>query len=69
VLVDGQQVPATELEGSNSTHAYIYFTYGQSEHEIIIVPEYPTAIALSITLIAVATITAMTVKKRNKSRT
>jgi len=65
VLVDWQPVPAAILTESNSTHAYLYFTYGQSEHELIIIPEYSTITLLLITAIAITTVTAITVKKRN----
>jgi parallel beta-helix repeat protein len=65
VLVDGQPVVATELAESNSTHAYLYFTYEHSEHEVIIVPEYPlTAACLMIAIIFFATITTTKTKPR-----
>jgi parallel beta-helix repeat protein len=69
VLVDWQQVPATELAESNSTYAYVYFTYGQSEHTVVIVSEYPTTTALGATVIAGATITAITAKRRSRRKT
>jgi parallel beta-helix repeat protein len=66
VLVDWHQVPAAELEESNSTHAYLYFTYGQSEHETVILPEYPSATFLSITIMAITTVAIIAAKKRSK---
>lgn len=68
VLVDGTQVPVSELRESNSTHAYLYFTYKQSEHEVIIVSEYATAF-LAATMMAFATfITATTRAKQRHSQ-
>jgi parallel beta-helix repeat protein len=65
VLVDGRPVIATELAESNSTHAYLYFTYEQSEHdEVTIVPECTAAACLTIAIISPATIIAA----RNKTR-
>ena len=55
VLVDNQPVPATELAGSNSTYAYLYFTYNHSTHEITIVPE----LSLPMTLLLLTTATAL----------
>jgi parallel beta-helix repeat protein len=69
VLVDGLQTPATELVESNITHAYIYFTYGQSEHEIVIVPEYPMIASLIIMTFAISIITTMKAKKTRKTKT
>jgi hypothetical protein len=56
VLVDGQPIIATELAGSNSTHAYLYFTYQHSEHQVIIVPEYPLDTACLTVAIIFSTI-------------
>jgi len=55
VLVDDQPVLATELPGSNSTYAYLYFAYKHSMHEVIIVPE----LSLPMVLLLFTTATAL----------
>jgi len=53
VLVDGQPVNATELPISNNTHAYLYFTYVHSKHEVIVtIPEFPLILIIPIFMIA-----------------
>jgi hypothetical protein len=44
-----------EISGSNSTHAYIYFTYEHSVHEVVIIPEFSSA--LVVLLFAAITLT------------
>jgi len=39
VMVDEEVVNATELPISNSTHAFLYFTYFHTTHEVTIVPK------------------------------
>jgi len=63
VLVDWQEVPATELPISSSTHSYLYFTYNHSMHEVIIVPEFPTLTSMLLILI-VLTVTIAIYKRR-----
>jgi parallel beta-helix repeat protein len=55
VLVDWQEVRAMEISGSNSTHAYIYFTYEHSVHEVVIIPEFSSAFI--VLLFAAVTLT------------
>jgi parallel beta-helix repeat protein len=52
VLVDWQETPASELEASNTTHAYVYFTYEHSTHEVTIVPEFAPALIILVFIIA-----------------
>lgn len=58
VLVDEQPVNATELPVSNSTHVFLYFTYTQSTHQVIVtIPEFPPlilAIFMLATLLTIA---------------
>lgn len=54
VLVDWDEVPISELSTSNSTHAYIYFTYHHSTHEIIVLPEFSSLAIKSLSLLATA---------------
>ncbi len=52
VLVDWKVVPAHQLDASNSTHAYLYFTYNHTKHEVIIIPEFTLTIVLPLFLTA-----------------
>jgi parallel beta-helix repeat protein len=63
VFVNGTEVPYTLLPESTSTNSYLYFTYHHSTQEIIIAPEFPSFLILSLFLIATL-LTAMIYKKR-----
>jgi parallel beta-helix repeat protein len=52
VLVDCTMVPAHQLNASNSTHAYLYFTYNHTKHEVIIIPEFTLTLILPLFLTA-----------------
>jgi parallel beta-helix repeat protein len=65
VLVDWHEVSATELPFSNSTHAYLYFTYNHSTHEVVIVPEFPSSLILP--LFITTTLLAVIVYRRKHS--
>jgi hypothetical protein len=66
VLVDNQPVLATELAGSDSTYAYLYFVYNHSTHEVTIVPELslPMVLLLFMTATALVVLHARSVRKR-----
>jgi parallel beta-helix repeat protein len=66
VLVDWQEVTVKELPISNSTHAYLYFTYNHSTKEVIIIPEFPSFLILP--LFMTATLLAVVVYKRKPQR-
>jgi len=52
ILIDGlPPIMEKELPLSNSTHAYIYFTYSLTTHEVIIVPEFSTTMILTLLII------------------
>ncbi len=54
VLIDEGQTPTLFLNSSlydNGTHAWIYFSYAHSTHEIIIVPESPPSFTLLLLMI------------------
>ena len=52
VLIDGlPPVMEKQLPLSNSTHTYLYFTYFHSEHQITIIPEFPTTVILALVII------------------
>jgi len=63
VFVNGTEVPYTLLPESTSTNSYLYFTYHHSTQEVIITPEFPSFLILSLFLIATL-LTAMLYKKR-----
>jgi nitrous oxidase accessory protein len=62
VLVDGNP-PLTTNNWTDNTYTYIYFTYLHSEHEVVIIPEFPTALILMPFL----TITLYTIILRRKN--
>jgi parallel beta-helix repeat protein len=61
VLVDGEE-PLMMNNWTDGIHTYVYFTYLHSEHEVIIVPEFPawTSLLILITL----TVTIALYKRR-----
>jgi len=65
VLVDGIEVNTTELPISNSTYAFLYFTYTHGSHQIIIVPEFSIVIVLPMTTALL--LLSVFLQKRKKS--
>ncbi|MEM2145967.1 MAG: NosD domain-containing protein [Candidatus Jordarchaeaceae archaeon] len=63
------EVPAYELPYSNNTHAYIYFSYNQTEqkNEIIIVPEY-SSITFLLMVITAPLVSAIFLNVKKKKR-
>jgi parallel beta-helix repeat protein len=61
VLVNGEEVDATLLDISNSTHTYLYFTYKLSTKHVVIIPEFPSA--LTLPLFTIATLIAVVLMK------
>jgi parallel beta-helix repeat protein len=51
VFVNGTEVQCNLLPCSNSSYSYLYFTYSHSTEQIIIVPEFPSFITLSLFMI------------------
>ena len=49
VLVDG--IPQTTNNWTDTTYTYIYFTYLHSQHEIVIIPEFPSTVILPLLMI------------------
>lgn len=68
VLIDYEEITAYELSASNSTHAYLYFTYKHSkqEHDVIIVPEFSHVLIL---LMLVVFCTLVPILKKTKAKT
>jgi len=66
VFVNEIEVPHTLLQGSNSTHSYLYFIYNHSTQEVIIIPEFPTWISMLLTLIILAV--GVTIYKRMRTQ-
>jgi len=71
VFVSGREVPHTLLPCSNGTHSYLYFTYSHSTLEVIIIPEFPSALILPSlmmsTLVAVILTREIQFKKQRKT--
>ncbi len=53
IFVNGTEVSPTLLPISNSTLSHLYFTYEHSTQEIIIIPEFPSLIALPLFMTAI----------------
>jgi nitrous oxidase accessory protein len=51
VVVDSQEAQTNELTVSNKTHAYIYFTYTHSRHEVLIIPEINSAMIMAFFMV------------------
>jgi parallel beta-helix repeat protein len=54
VLVDWNPVSVQKLAASNGTHAYLYFSYAHSKHEVVIIPEFPPIIMLLLMMVLVS---------------
>jgi len=63
VLVDG--IPQTTNNWTDNTYTYIYFTYLHSQHEIVIIPEFPLILILPL-LIITTVIKKKLINKREK---
>ncbi len=63
VFVNGTETSYTTVY-ANSTHNYIYFTFTHSTQEIVIVPEFPAFLILSILMIT--TLLSIQIHKRKK---
>jgi parallel beta-helix repeat protein len=64
VFVNGTEVRYTLLPGSNSTQSYLYFTYHYSTQHVIIIPEFPSFLTLSLFLIT--TLFSALIRKKRK---
>jgi hypothetical protein len=63
ILIDGSPpLQQKELPISNETHTYLYFTYNNTTHSIIVIPEFPTILPLLIIVLSIPTV--MTIRKR-----
>jgi len=65
VFVNGTEVTYDLLPCSNSTHSYLYFTYNLSTQEVIVIPEFPSFLILS--LFMTATLVTVIVYRRKHS--
>ncbi|HVP17299.1 MAG TPA: NosD domain-containing protein [candidate division Zixibacteria bacterium] len=66
VFVNGTQVQYSLLPSSNSSISYLYFTYGHSSEQVIIVPEFPAP--LNLAMFMLATLLAVAIYKKRHSR-
>lgn len=64
VLVDGE-TPLDVRNWTDSTNTYIYFTYLHSEHEVVMIPEFPVAAILP--LFVIIALCAALLKKKIKT--
>jgi parallel beta-helix repeat protein len=65
VFVNGTKVQCNELNCSNSTHAYLYFNYTHSTKEVIIIPEFPSFITVSL-FMSLTLCAAIALRKRRE---
>ena len=68
VTIDNGQTPVTyynETLFDNSTHRWIYFTYLHSEHQVEIIPEFPSFLILPLFMIATVLAVMVYRKKHN----
>jgi parallel beta-helix repeat protein len=65
VFVNGTQVQYSLLPSSNSTSSYIYFTYGHSTEQVIILPEFPDSLILAMFMLAM--LSAIVIHKKTHS--
>ncbi len=64
VLVN--ESPATFKNWTDTENTYIYFTYTHSEHEVIIIPEFPSAMLLPLLMLFTMFAIILTKKNLNK---
>jgi len=53
VFVNGTEVSCNLLPCSNSTYSYLYFNYTHSTQEVIIIPEFASAMVLPLFTISI----------------
>jgi len=65
VFVNGTEVSCNFLSCSNSTYSYLYFNYVHSTQEVIIIPEFPSFLILSL-FIMTALLVAILCRRKQK---
>jgi parallel beta-helix repeat protein len=68
VFVNGTQVKYSLLPVSNSSISYLYFTYGQSTEQVIIMPEFPEPLILAMFMLATLMTVAIYKKRQSRSQ-
>jgi parallel beta-helix repeat protein len=66
VLLNGEPYPFKNWTDSENT--YIYINYTHSTHEIVIIPEYPSTIILTIFMLTTTVLAVLTRNRRLKHR-
>jgi parallel beta-helix repeat protein len=66
VLLNGEPCPFKNWTDSENT--YIYINYTHSTHEIVIIPEYPSTIILTIFMLTTTVLAVLTRNRRLKHR-
>jgi parallel beta-helix repeat protein len=64
VFVNGTETHYDLLPCSNLSQSFLYFTYPDSEQEVVITPEFPTVIILAMLMIAVSLPIAVIIRGR-----
>jgi hypothetical protein len=64
VLLNGEPYPFKNWTDSENT--YIYINYTHSTHEIVIIPEYPSTIILTIFMLTTTVLAVLTRSRRLK---
>jgi parallel beta-helix repeat protein len=67
VFVNGTRVKYSLLPSSNSSISYLYFTYGHSTEQVIILPEFPEPLIMAMLMLATLPAIAIHKKKHNRS--
>jgi parallel beta-helix repeat protein len=68
VFVNGTEIPYTLLPCSNANVSYLYFTYKQSTEQVIIIPEFPSFLILSLFMIITLFGAIILKRKRNEKK-
>jgi hypothetical protein len=66
ILFDSEPWPFRNW--TDSTNTYIYITYNHSEHEIVIIPEFPLTMILPLFMLTTLITTVLLMKKRKIER-
>jgi len=66
VFVNGTEVQYSLLPTSNSSVSYLYFTYGHSTEQVVILPEFPDSLILVMFMLV--TLLTMAIYKKRHSR-
>ncbi|MDH5376579.1 MAG: hypothetical protein OEW95_12345, partial [Candidatus Bathyarchaeota archaeon] len=66
VFVNGTEVQCNLLPCSNTTHSYLCFSYNHSKQEVIIIPEFPSFLSLSL-FMAATLLAVMIIRRKHRT--